>query len=315
MDYTRSKMEYTDFIDEWNNGSEHITAHTSGSTGTPKPIHLLKSDMLRSANATIKRFGLDKNCVIASLLPISSIATKMAIVRSIAAGCRYINLHPANDFEIPEHIDLLSVGPSQCDCLIAHPDMAQQIRVLLVGGAELSRKRRDALLALGYDLYESYGMTETCSNVALRHGADDFFEANEGINFCLDNRSCIVVEAPAYGFDGTITNDIAVLQAPDRFRLLGRYDNVINSGGLKIHPEQLERELAPLLDIPFYIVGVPDDKWGQSVAIVIEGSQDDAQKASNRLEILTDGRKRPKRVIAMAEFERTSSGKIKRKLP
>ena len=124
MDYTRSKMEYTDFIDEWNNGSEHITAHTSGSTGTPKPIHLLKSDMLRSANATIKRFGLDKNCVIASLLPISSIATKMAIVRSIAAGCRYINLHPSNDFEIPEHIDLLSVGPSQCDCLIAHPDMA-----------------------------------------------------------------------------------------------------------------------------------------------------------------------------------------------
>ena len=123
------------------------------------------------------------------------------------------------------------------------------------------------------------------------------------------------VEAPAYGFDGTITNDIAVLQAPDRFRLLGRYDNVINSGGLKIHPEQLERELAPLLDIPFYIVGVPDDKWGQSVAIVIEGSQDDAQKASNRLEILTDGRKRPKRVIAMAEFERTSSRKIKRKLP
>lgn len=308
-------MDYADFLKEWNNADDYIVARTSGSTGAPKDIRLYKADMLRSAKSTVRRFGLDARSVIASLLPMDSIATRMAVVRSICASCRYLNLPPSNDFSLPEHIDLLSIGPSQADCLIRHPEMAMMTGAVMAGGAPLSRERRDALIACGYDIWESYGMTETCSNVALRHGADPLFTANPGITFSTDGRGCLIVHARDYSFDGLQTNDVVSLQSPVSFLWLGRSDNVINSGGVKIFPEQLEAELSASLHIPFYIVAVADAKWGSAAGLVVEGGMAEAMLAYDAIRSVSDRRRRPHYIGAMPEFQRTENGKIRRVLP
>ncbi|MDE6269452.1 MAG: AMP-binding protein [Muribaculaceae bacterium] len=189
-------MEYTDFLKEWYSDTDFVVVHTSGSTGKPKEIRLPKVDMLRSARATVEYFELTSRSSVASLLPMSSIATRMAVVRSIVAGCRYIEMPVANDFIVYEHIDLLSVGPSQTDCLIQHPEFTKRIGAVMVGGAPLGATRREGLIKAGYRVWESYGMTETCSNVALRKIEDDMFHANEGISFSIDGRGCLFIHAP-----------------------------------------------------------------------------------------------------------------------
>lgn len=309
-------MEYDDFLKQWFDEGEYIVAHTSGSTGRPKEILLPKADMRRSAAMAVRMFGLGPGCVVASALPLRSIATKMAIVRSIVAGGEFVQLEPRNDFVLGRHIDLLSIAPSQADTLIESPALLALTGKVLIGGAPLSASRRATLLSCGFDICETYGMTETCSNVALRRGSDECFTANPDITFSLDSRGCIVVHAPDYSFDGIITNDVATLLSPVRFELLGRFDGAINSGGIKLFPEDLERELAKVVHVPFYIVGIDDDKWGQAAAMVVEGSDDDACKWAKVLaSVVTDGRRRPKCVMAITHFERTDTNKIMRIVP
>lgn len=308
-------MDRDSFLKEWYGPADHIVTRTSGSTGTPKEIRLPKADMLRSAASTVARFGLHEGSVIASLLPVESIATRMAIVRSIVARCRYLDMPPANVFTITARIDLLSIGPSQADRLIACPGYAPLLGDVMIGGAPLDRSRRDALLALGYRIWESYGMTETCSNVALRRADEELFTANPGITFATDSRGCLRVSAPGYSFDGLQTNDIVELASPVAFRWKGRADNVINSGGVKIFPEQLEAELAPRIPVPFYITAVADPVWGQAAALVVEGGHAEATAALRALDAIADRRRRPHYIAAMPQLQRTPNGKIRRIAP
>ena len=309
-------MEYTDFLKQWFDIGKYIATYTSGSTGQPKEILLPKADMRRSAATAVRMFDLGVGSVVASALPMRSIATKMAVVRAIVAEGEYLPIEASNNLTFTRRIDLLSIAPSQADALIARPELQAITGKVLIGGAALSTARREALLRIGYDIYETYGMTETCSNVALRHGDDECFTANPDISFSLDSRGCLVVHAPGYSFDGIATNDVAHLQSPVKFTLLGRYDGAINSGGIKLFPEDLERELAHIVRIPFYIVGVPDDKWGEVAAMVVEGNDKDARWWANELAAkMADGRRRPKYVMAMPQFERTATGKTRRIAP
>lgn len=309
-------MEYAEFLKQWYDSTDSVEVLTSGSTGRPKEILLPKADMLRSAAATVRQFGLTSESTISSLLPMASIATRMAVVRSIVAKCRYLPVIPSNDFVISERIDLLSVGPSQTDCLIRHPEYVALVDVVMVGGAPLSQPRLTGLLRAGYDVYESYGMTETCSNVALRTPAHDFFRANEGISFSVDCRDCLCVQAPGYSFDGLQTNDVVELLSPTTFRLLGRADNAINSGGLKIHPEMLEKELSDVLEADFYIAALPHDKWGETPLLVVEGDASEVLDCVRKAVLsIPDRRCRPRYYAAVSTLPRTSGGKIKRIIP
>ena len=312
---SNARLAYERFLNEWADTSPTVRAHSSGSTGTPKEIMLPKSDMWRSAQSTVRTLGLDSGSVIASALPMRSIATKMAVVRSLAAACRYLPIEPSNNLTPECRIDLLSVGPSQTDCLIANPHSSALIGILLVGGAPHSQEREQALLEAGYDVYETYGMTETCSNVALRHCPGRHFKANCGISFGTDSRSCLTVDAPGYSFSGLVTNDIIDLISPTEFIWRGRHDNVINSGGIKIHPEEVEKSISSLLHVPYYIIGVPDPKWGTAVALVVEGSESDATRASEAMRDFPDSVCRPRHVFAVPHFDRTPTGKIRRTVP
>lgn len=331
------RQETDRFMREWNDGDGFIHAHTSGSTGTPKDILLPKGDMLVSARATVARFGLDSDSTLLSPLSPAYIAGKMMIVRGIVADCRVIFCEPSNRFlrnkEVADAIsrygiDLLPVVPSQLADIIEmaaeheesgtppHLNPIRNIRNLIIGGAPLSQEDEHLLmLSLPPEVstFATFGMTETCSHIALRRIGDNYFKGMPGVTFATDQRGCLIIDAPAYSFGRLVTNDIVTLAGNERFRWEGRYDNVIISGGLKIFPEQLERRLSGALPGGFYIKKEADQKWGETPVMVVEESVQLTD--SEILEIcrrLLQRHEIPSRIIRVKEIPLTSNGKLRR---
>ena len=304
-----------DFIREWESDCDYIVAHTSGSTGDPKAIRLPKSDMRVSARATNRRFGIDSSSVIAAPLSTDYIAGKMMCVRAIEAGCRLIDMPVSNTVTVDRKIDLLAIVPSQLEGLLLQVDAPALIGNLIIGGAALGKNQIKNIVDRGFNAFATYGMTETCSHVALKRISrhDGCFEAMPGISFETDRRGCLMINAPDYSFRKLTTNDIVELISTTSFVWIGRYDNVINSGGIKIMPEQLEAEIAALIDRPFYITAVCDEKWGEVPAVVFEGDSCEEQNLIDLLAEKIDHRRCPKTAKAVDALPRTSNGKIIRK--
>lgn len=308
-----------DFQSQWLDDKEFIVAHTSGSTGAPKEIHLPKADMISSAHATNQFFGITAYSVLGLPLSLDYIAGKMMAVRALEAGCRLLLLPVSNRFTISEPVDLLSVVPSQLECLLSQPQAPQLVRNLLIGGAPLSNDLRRRVIDAGFNAYIGYGMTETCSHVALqRLVSDGTYTAMPQVQFATDSRNCLIIRSDRFTWKELITNDVVELISPTQFRWLGRADHVINSGGIKIHPEQIEaliRRKLPDLP-PFYLIGNPHPILGSEVAIVIESSQSQADAILHRIAVLELPRySHPRQAIAIASLPRTSNGKLRRLLP
>ncbi len=304
----------SDFMAEWHSELPYVEAHTSGSTGEPKTIRLPKADMLVSARATCRFFGLGAGSVLALPLSVDYIAGKMMAVRADVCGGRLLELPVSNAVSVPVPVDLLAVVPSQIPGLLAS-GTAGLVRRLLVGGAPLPDATAADLAAAGVDAWLGYGMTETCSHVALRRVADPdaAFTAMPGITFSTDTRGCLVMHSADYSWRRLVTNDCVELLSPSTFRWLGRADHVINSGGIKIHPELLEAEIRRALPSlpPFYITAEPDPRWGERPVMIAEAeiSLDPVRAA------VSDRRTAPARVIAAGTLPRTSNGKLRRLPP
>lgn len=308
----------TDFIAQWHSDSPYIAAHTSGSTGKPKDISLLKSDMRLSARATNAFFGIGSESVLASPLSFDYIAGKMMAVRAIEAACSLIELPVSNEIEIPadvSRIDLLPVVPSQIDSLLRQPEHARLISAVLIGGAAPSAEQCRRLNNAGYNAYISYGMTETCSHVALARADDPnrIFRAMPGISFETDADGRLAVIAPAFSFGRLQTNDIVELKDSTSFRWRGRADGVINSGGIKLFPEELEALYSSVLgNRPFYVCATPHPQWGQAAMLVIEGEADIEEISAALRTAIADHRRLPKVIKTVYTLPRTSNGKIRR---
>ncbi len=307
-----------DFIDEWRSPRPYIEAHTSGSTGQPKDILLLKSDMRVSALNTIRFFGLNENSVVAIPLSASYIAGKMMAVRAELCGGRLLELPVSNRIELVEPVDLISVVPSQLESLLQLD--RELVRGILIGGAPMSTRQEEAVMASGIPAWIGYGMTETCSHVALRRvGASPVYHAVGDVTFTADKYGCLVIHSQEFSWKTLITRDVVSIESPTSFMWLGRADNVINSGGLKIHPEKLEEEIRLLLPglQEFYIASEPHAKWGQAVVMVIDETEYTSfQDLPERLERgLSDSRHFPHRFLVTDKLPKTSNNKIIRKLP
>lgn len=302
-----------DFLSEWRDSKPYIEARTSGSTGTPKSIRLLKDDMLQSAKATNEFFGIGRDSVLGLPLSVGYIAGKMMVVRAQLAGCRLLELPVSNHVEVNTPVDLLSVVPTQLDSLLDQANSEKLIRNLLIGGAPLSAEYERRLLSRGFSAWLGYGMTETCSHVAIRRiGEDDVFHAMPGISFSHDDRGCLIVNSPSFSWHELATNDVVELLSPTAFRWLGRYDNVVNSGGVKLHPEALEKEYRRLIpDLPdFFLMGEPDEVLGQHLVMVMENPP--AGIVENIKARLLDRKTAPKRLVAVAALPRGANGKVRR---
>lgn len=307
-----------EFITEWRNDLPYVTAHTSGSTGTPKEIRLLKSDMLASARATNTFFGIDEGAVLGLPLSPSYIAGKMMIVRALESGARLLKLPESNVVEVHEPVDLLAVVPSQLPSLLGDANAPALVRNLLIGGASPSEEMCLRLTDRGFNAFISYGMTETCSHVALAR-ADDVhrvYHAMPGISFEAGEDGRLVIVCPHFSFGRLETNDVVTLFDRHSFCWHGRADGVINSGGIKLFPEELESLYAPFIDVPFYVCGVDDDKWGQAACLVFEGEVELANVIEAGLRAgISDHKLLPKRFAGVPSLPRTSNGKIKRTSP
>ena len=214
--------------------------------------------------------------------------------------------------------------PMQVETTLKSPSTRQhftRLRQILIGGAAISSKLEKQLQSFSTNCYATYGMTETVSHVALRpiNGPrqNSFYFALGDVHFSQDKRGCLIIHAPHLHEQQFITNDLVILHTQTQFEWLGRVDNVINSGGVKLFPENIEHRLSPLISRRFFITSVPDEYLGQMAVIVIE---DTPWPANSQQELLDEARKHlapyevPKRIYFMDHFQETYSGKIIRKI-
>lgn len=309
------------FREEWNNSDLYINAQTSGSTGSPKAIRILKKDMIKSAEATCSYFSIRKSSTLVCPLSMDYIAGKMMLVRAFVSGAKLIVIDPSLEAlkEITYKIDLLPIVPAQIErlCSMKRPEISN----VIIGGAPISESQRDILINSGLNSHATYGMTETCSHVAISHitPREDEFEALPGIHFRTNSDGCLIIEAPNFAFKELHTRDVVELIDTTHFYWRGRLDNVINSGALKFYPEEIETDILPAIKkwpeiTDYYITSRPSDKWGREVVLVIET---DVTIEENKLfseirQTLKDKRQLPKAIISMTSFDRTGSGKVRR---
>lgn len=306
------------FINEWESSGKWIKAHTSGSTGTPKEIFLAKDDMMVSAKATCDFFGIDNRCHLLLPLSVDYIAGKMMVVRALVSGADLTIVKPGNNVftrdDIPSKVDLVAIVPSQIPSLL-EASSKHEFKNVIVGGAPMTPLQEKALKDNEINAWATYGMTETCSHVALRHISSNRYEALPEISFDIDERNCLIIESKTMSFGSLHTNDVVSLLSDKSFQWVGRHDNTINSGGIKIHPEEDEALLAETIkDASFYISSMPHDMWGEAPILVLEGRDNgNANEYLKQAARILPKYHAPKSAIWLDKFERTSSGKIKRK--
>ena len=320
------------FIGEWLHPKKTVSLQTSGSTGKPKSITMDKASMAASAKLTAKTFNLKPTDKALLCLPVNYIAGKMMLVRAMVSQLDLIVVQPSSKplINLNTLVKFAAMTPMQlAQELQGSQDnykQLNQIDSLIIGGATIDNKLLKLLQALPIStrFFETYGMTETVSHVAIKalngKHQTDFFNALTDISFKKDQRGCLVIHAEHISKEPIITNDLIDLSSNKTFKWLGRIDYVINSGGIKIIPEQLEEKLAEVLSqYCFYITGLPDNKLGEKVVLLIEGNAvAPIEKQKNKifesiLELHTlHYYEKPKDIIFIKEFQRTTAGKISR---
>ena len=297
------------FIVQWMDSSPEISLQTSGSTGTPKTVLMSKQAMVNSALATGDYFKLKPGDSALSCLPFEYIAAKMMFVRAYVLGLELDCVKPSsNPLEaILRSYDFCAMVPLQLENSLEY---LHQITTIIVGGAKLSNGLKIKLKNSSSSIYETFGMTETVSHIAVKNISQpaSFFEVLPSVSIGVDERNCLTVNAPHLVSTTIQTNDIVQLRSKTTFEWIGRFDTIINSGGIKIAPEQLEQQLEGFIEERFFITSQKEDSLGEIVVIVIERSKPYETLNFDILEPM----KRPKHIYYVDAFKETISGKIKR---
>ena len=298
------------FISEWYSSDDEMIVQTSGSTGKPKSISVKKKWMRNSAQLTGKTFNLKEGDSALLCMPMKYVAGKMMVVRALELGLDLKVVEPSSNplNGIKEIIDFSAMVPFQLENSL---NQLNKIKTLIIGGGQVSPKLVEKLQIESTQVYETYGMTETLTHVAIKPlngpNISDLFRALDGIHFEKDDRGCLAIHASALNPVPIVTNDLVELIDENSFRWLGRFDNVINSGGVKIIPELVEAKLLSIIpNNRFFINGESDESLGEKVVLVVEG---------NVIEISFDSLEKfekPKEIYFISEFLETESGKIRR---
>ncbi len=315
------------FFQQWVNGQQEFFIQTSGSTGYPKKIRLARSQMEGSARQTIAVLQLQPGMTSLVCLDTKYIAGQMMLVRSLMAGMNILALEPsANPFNKLQtyQIDFVALVPYQLEHILTYfPETLDQVRCAIIGGAAISASLNEKVKKSKCAIYATYGMTETLSHIALQRlngpKPQDCFEALSSVDLRLDSRGCLCIRAE-YLQKEIITNDLVELVEERKFRWLGRVDNVINSGGIKIIPEKVESVFESIFDKHeiknrFFVAGLPHDQLGQQVTLIVEGNP---FEKTVQEKILTLGRQKlskyelPKEILFIPQFKETATGKINR---
>lgn len=298
-----------DFLLDWFDSKSYIEMQTSGTTGAPKTISVKKQAMVDSALATGDFFDIIPGNKALQCLPVKYVAGKMMLVRAMILGLdlEFVapSSHPLKNNEIT--FDFVAMVPLQAQNSLSE---LKKVKKMIVGGAAVSKTLEKQLLKLPTEVFETYGMTETITHIAARRLGEKAFTVLPNVTISYDERNCLVIHAPRISSEVIITNDIVELINENQFIFLGRMDNVINSGGIKLIPEQIEEKLAGKINQRFFITSKPDDELGEKVILVIEGN---TQNYDDLLYEELDKYEKPKEILFISNFKETASGKILRK--
>lgn len=310
------------FILDWLKPKSYIEVNTSGSTGKPKKIRLKKQHMINSALATSRFFKLPATTTALSCLPAEYIAGKMMLVRAMFLGWHLDTVPPTSSpldqmFKVYE---FAAMTPFQLDNSIARLHL---VKMLIIGGGVVSPRIVKMLVDVDSRIYETYGMTETCSHIAAKRlnptkkkKSVRYFKLLPNVSIGQDERGCLIIKAPNVLDEEIVTNDVVEIVTYKKFLWKGRYDNVINSGGIKLYPEEIERKLNKVLDRRFFITSMPDDSLGEKLVLFVEAdfseeTLSDLQMVVNDLNSL-DKYEKPRKIYLIEKFEETPNGKIHR---
>lgn len=276
-------MVLEEFLDEWHNDNPTVLVHTSGSTGKPKPMWVEKQKMLNSARITCDFLGLKPGDSALLCMPLDYIAGKMVVVRAIERQLKLVSIAPCgHPMANSEPTTFAAMVPLQVYNSLQVPEEKQKlmaIRHLIIGGGAIDEEMADALRAFPNNVWSTYGMTETLSHIALRRlngeEASEWYTPFDTVEVSQDEDGCLVINAPLV-HDGVLKTNDRVEMRKDKttgrqqFRIVGRKDNIIDSGGIKIQIEEVERLLKPHLSVPFMITKAPNKKFGEVVVLLCE---------------------------------------------
>ena len=307
------------FLKCWFDADESITVKTSGSTGTPKSIELKKEFVVNSAIATGNYFSLQEHTTALLCLPIDYIAGKLMLIRALTLGWKLdIIVSSSNPLEkVEEQYDFSAMVPLQLENSLSKIYL---IKKLIVGGGVVSNALQEKLQTVSTVVFATYGMTETITHIAakkLNHFASlqgkmtkqSFYQTLPNITIYIDDRNCLVIDAPKVAENVLFTNDVVQLISDRQFEWLGRFDNVINSGGIKLHPEKIEEKFSEIIVNRFFVAGMPDEKLGEKLVLIVEGNKQEINY--DRIELSKF--EVPKEIYFVKDFAATDSGKIQRK--
>ena len=299
---------YYKFLISWFDKRDYITVETSGSTGTPKSIRLKKIDMISSAKLTGNYFKLLPNSRVINCLSLNYIAGKMMLIRSLVLGWDLylfpVSIEPIK--KLKSKFDFIALTPMQLENSL---DNINYIKTIIVGGSPVNIELRDKILKLESTVFETYGMTETLTHIAVRNLSKNEIEftALPGIDFSEIN-GCLAIDTEHLSFNNIKTNDVVKLISSKNFIWIGRKDFIINSGGIKINPEKIEKKISSHFTNKFIISSLNDKVLGEKVVIVFEKS---IPKNYNTAIKSLDKYEKPKIVFFLNTFPETN-GKINR---
>lgn len=306
-------------IASWFSSDPNISFQTSGTTGSPKTIIHSKEAIKASSEITQKFFNLPIGSKVLLCLPAFYIAGKMMVYRALHCGWKLTYAKPASSVTFPsnETFDFTALVPMQLQNILqVDKGCLSRIKHVLIGGTTVSPRLINQLSGLPTQFYESYGSTETLSHVAIKRlGTDKEFYAVEGVTFGIDDRNCLSISAPHIGSTPIQTNDIVNLSSYNSFEFVGRYDDVINTGGVKINPFEVENKITGLIPNNYYIGKKDDELLGEKVVLYVEQDPSlaiDIDQIFEKLAANLNKFERPKEIVLKDNFERTFSGKIKR---
>lgn len=323
---TEFEEKVISFLKEWQSDSTKVPVQTSGSTGIPKVFEIEKSKMLNSARMSCNFLNLIEGDTALLCLPVEYISGKMMVVRALERKLKLSvatpSAKPVQNLDVT--IDFCAMSPLQVENSL---DQIHFIKNLIIGGAQVSQSLKNKISQSLKDkntettVYETYGMSETLSHIALKQiypVSEEYFSVFKGIEIAWDERRCLKISAPALHPEILQTNDLVKLKDDRHFKFLGRIDNVINSGGLKIHPEELESLLHSYIPREAAFLGLNDEKLGQKLVLVIEGEQNkdltsQLDEALKETEKTFSKNHLPKTIHFIPVFPRIPNGKLNRK--
>lgn len=298
-----------DFLIDWFDDKTYIEMNTSGTTGAPKLIRVEKEAMVSSALSTGDFFDLNPGNKVLHCLPVDYVAGKMMFVRSFILGLDMDFVEPnSNPLEYNDvKYDFAAMVPLQAKNSLAK---LTNIKKIIIGGVKIHKSLEQELVKLPNEIYETYGMTETITHIAAKRVGERAFTVLPNVNVSSNENNCLVVHAKKINPEPIVTNDIVEIVSDTQFVWLGRFDNVINSGGIKLIPEKIEEKLSTHIPRRYFVHGQADDVLGEKVVLYVEG---EPIAIDEEVFSVLDKYEKPKNIIFIPKFTVTATGKIVRK--